>query len=168
MGAPFFCLRTRAASSLRGFSVNPLTWGSSCALGRHGQGSGPAPPAGSHPQGHQTRAYPGGPGKRGSLAHRIRHRDPMPRERQAPEPPEVLAGTLAYMAPEQTGRMNRSIDARSDLYSLGVTFYQMLTGDASVHGQRSHGVGPLPHRKKAGAAQRAAQGLSRPPSPRSS
>jgi serine/threonine protein kinase len=38
----------------------------------------------------------------------------LPRERQDPEPPEVIAGTLAYMAPEQTGRMNRSIDARSD------------------------------------------------------
>jgi PAS domain S-box-containing protein len=50
------------------------------------------------------------------------------RERAAPEPPETLAGTLAYMAPEQTGRMNRSIDARSDLYALGVTLYQMLTG----------------------------------------
>ena len=52
----------------------------------------------------------------------------LPRERQAPEPPGVIAGTLAYMAPEQTGRMNRSIDSRSDLYALGVTFYQMLTG----------------------------------------
>ncbi|MBR0823161.1 ATP-binding sensor histidine kinase [Bradyrhizobium liaoningense] len=51
-----------------------------------------------------------------------------PRERQVPEPPETLAGTLAYMAPEQTGRMNRSVDARSDLYALGVTLYQMLTG----------------------------------------
>ncbi|TDW37004.1 PAS domain S-box-containing protein [Rhizobium azibense] len=50
------------------------------------------------------------------------------RERQAPEPPEVVAGTLAYMAPEQTGRMNRSIDSRSDLYALGVTLYEMLTG----------------------------------------
>jgi serine/threonine protein kinase len=50
------------------------------------------------------------------------------RERQAPGPPEFLEGTLAYMAPEQTGRMNRSIDSRSDLYALGVTFYQMLTG----------------------------------------
>ena len=52
----------------------------------------------------------------------------LPREHQAPAPPEVIAGTLAYMAPEQTGRMNRSIDARSDLYSLGVTLYEMLTG----------------------------------------
>jgi PAS domain S-box-containing protein len=50
------------------------------------------------------------------------------RERQSPIPPEIIAGTLAYMAPEQTGRMNRSTDARSDLYSLGVTLYQMLTG----------------------------------------
>jgi PAS domain S-box-containing protein len=50
------------------------------------------------------------------------------RERQAPEPPEFIAGTLPYMAPEQTGRMNRSIDSRSDLYALGVTFYQMVTG----------------------------------------
>jgi PAS domain S-box-containing protein len=52
----------------------------------------------------------------------------LPRERQAPDPPESIAGTLAYMAPEQTGRMNRSIDSRTDLYSLGVTLYQMLTG----------------------------------------
>src|SRR6516164_2712402 len=50
------------------------------------------------------------------------------RERQSPHPPETIAGTLAYMAPEQTGRMNRSIDSRSDLYALGVTFYQLLTG----------------------------------------
>src|SRR5260370_26506681 len=56
----------------------------------------------------------------------------LPRERQAPEPPETIAGTLAYMAPEQTGRMNRSIDSRSDLYSLVVTLYQMLTGQLPV------------------------------------
>jgi serine/threonine protein kinase len=53
----------------------------------------------------------------------------LPRERQAPAPPEVIAGTLAYMAPEQTGRMNRSVDSRSDLYALGVTLYEMLTGE---------------------------------------
>src|ERR1700756_1164179 len=52
----------------------------------------------------------------------------LPREHQAPAPPEVIAGTLAYMAPEQTGRMNRSVDSRSDLYALGITFYEMLTG----------------------------------------
>jgi PAS domain S-box-containing protein len=52
----------------------------------------------------------------------------LPREHQSPAPPEVIAGTLAYMAPEQTGRMNRSVDSRSDLYSLGVSFYEMLTG----------------------------------------
>jgi PAS domain S-box-containing protein len=52
----------------------------------------------------------------------------LPRERQSPQPPEFVAGTLAYMAPEQTGRMNRSIDSRSDLYSLGVTLYEVLTG----------------------------------------
>src|SRR5246500_888349 len=52
----------------------------------------------------------------------------VPRERQAPVPPEIIAGTLAYMAPEQTGRMNRSTDARSDLYSVGVTLYEIFTG----------------------------------------
>src|ERR1700692_4638638 len=52
----------------------------------------------------------------------------LPRERQAPAPPESIAGTLAYMAPAPTGRMNRSIDARRGLYALGVTLYQMLTG----------------------------------------
>lgn len=52
----------------------------------------------------------------------------LPRERQPPAPPEFIAGTLAYMAPEQTGRMNRSVDSRSDLYALGMCLYQMLTG----------------------------------------
>lgn len=43
--------------------------------------------------------------------------------------PNVLEGTLAYISPEQTGRMNRALDYRTDFYSLGVTFYQMLTGE---------------------------------------
>jgi PAS domain S-box-containing protein len=51
-----------------------------------------------------------------------------PCEQQSPEPPDLIPGTLPYMAPEQTGRMSRSIDSRTDLYSLGVTLYQMLTG----------------------------------------
>lgn len=42
--------------------------------------------------------------------------------------PHLLKGTLAYMSPEQTGRMNRTIDYRTDFYSLGITFYEMLTG----------------------------------------
>jgi Protein kinase domain len=50
-------------------------------------------------------------------------------ERQAPDLPESIAGTLEYMAPEQTGRMNRSVDARSDIYAMGITLYQMLTGE---------------------------------------
>jgi len=50
------------------------------------------------------------------------------RENQSLTNPNLLEGTLAYMSPEQTGRMNRSIDYRTDFYSLGVTFYEILTG----------------------------------------
>jgi len=49
-------------------------------------------------------------------------------ENQTTSNPNLLEGTLAYMSPEQTGRMNRSIDYRTDFYSLGITFYEMLTG----------------------------------------
>jgi diguanylate cyclase (GGDEF)-like protein len=51
----------------------------------------------------------------------------LPRENQLLQNPNLLEGTLAYMSPEQTGRMNRGIDYRTDFYSLGVTFYQLLT-----------------------------------------
>jgi len=50
------------------------------------------------------------------------------KENPNPSNPKLLEGTLAYMSPEQTGRMNRSIDYRTDFYSLGITFYEMLTG----------------------------------------
>ncbi|MCY1059739.1 AAA family ATPase [Nannocystis sp. SCPEA4] len=50
----------------------------------------------------------------------------LPREQQ---PVRLIEGSLPYLSPEQTGRMNRAIDNRADLYSLGVTFFQMLTGE---------------------------------------
>lgn len=66
----------------------------------------------------------------------------------------LLEGTLAYMSPEQTGRMNRSIDYRTDFYSLGVTFYEMLTSKLPFTTQdpmelvHNHiAVKPLPPRK---------------------
>ncbi|AFZ26115.1 putative ATPase [Cylindrospermum stagnale PCC 7417] len=52
----------------------------------------------------------------------------LPRETQTLTSPNILEGTLAYLSPEQTGRMNRGIDYRSDFYSLGVTFFEFLTG----------------------------------------
>jgi serine/threonine protein kinase len=52
----------------------------------------------------------------------------LPRENPTFKNPNQLEGTLAYISPEQTGRMNRRVDYRTDLYSLGVTFYELLTG----------------------------------------
>ncbi|MEG4010539.1 protein kinase, partial [Microcoleus sp. Pol11C1] len=52
----------------------------------------------------------------------------LPRETYTTQNPNGLEGTLAYLSPEQTGRMNRGIDYRSDFYSLGVTFFELLTG----------------------------------------
>ncbi|WP_413199812.1 AAA family ATPase [Nostoc piscinale] len=53
----------------------------------------------------------------------------LPKETQEIKSLNILEGTLAYISPEQTGRMNRGIDYRSDYYSLGVTFYELLTGE---------------------------------------
>ena len=49
-------------------------------------------------------------------------------EHTALSSPNALEGTLAYISPEQTGRMNRSLDYRTDFYSLGVTLYELFTG----------------------------------------
>jgi predicted ATPase/serine phosphatase RsbU (regulator of sigma subunit) len=51
----------------------------------------------------------------------------LPRESLTFKNPTQLEGTLVYISPEQTGRMNRAVDYRTDLYSLGVTFYELLT-----------------------------------------
>jgi PAS domain S-box-containing protein len=52
----------------------------------------------------------------------------IPRQPLITQSPELIEGSLPYMSPEQTGRTNRSVDSRSDLYSLGILFFQMLTG----------------------------------------
>ncbi|AKG20274.1 trifunctional serine/threonine-protein kinase/ATP-binding protein/sensor histidine kinase [Calothrix sp. 336/3] len=52
----------------------------------------------------------------------------LPKETQEIQNPNILEGTLAYLAPEQTGRMNRGIDYRADFYALGVTLYELLSG----------------------------------------
>lgn len=52
----------------------------------------------------------------------------LPQETLRAQSPGSLEGTLAYMSPEQTGRMNRAVDYRTDLYSLGATLYELFTG----------------------------------------
>lgn len=56
------------------------------------------------------------------------------KETPALKNPNILEGTLTYMSPEQTGRMNRSLDYRTDFYSLGATFYTLLTGQLVFEG----------------------------------
>ncbi len=81
-----------------------------------------------YPQGHQAGECSGRLSHRPVLADGLWYRFAASTGAPGPQPPEFIAGTLPYMAPEQTGRMNRSIDSRSDLYSFGVTLYEMLTG----------------------------------------
>jgi predicted ATPase/signal transduction histidine kinase/tRNA A-37 threonylcarbamoyl transferase component Bud32 len=57
-----------------------------------------------------------------SLASRV------PKEQPPADPPRIIEGSLPYLSPEQTGWTNRAVDSRTDLYSLGITFYRMLTG----------------------------------------
>jgi histidine kinase len=60
---------------------------------------------------------------------------PLQREQATTAIPTMLLGTLAYIAPEQTGRMNRAVDYRSDFYSLGATLYEFFTGQPPFTGQ---------------------------------
>ena len=73
----------------------------------------------------------------------------LPRVHREATSPDRLEGTLAYLSPEQTGRMNRAVDHRSDLYALGATFYELLTGRAAVRRLGPDGAGPLPPRRAA-------------------
>ena len=69
----------------------------------------------------------------------------LPKENQEIQNPNVLEGTLAYISPEQTGRMNRGIDYRTDFYSLGVTFYELLTGQLPFDSSDPMELVHLPH-----------------------
>ncbi|KZZ80427.1 hypothetical protein A3766_23535 [Oleiphilus sp. HI0132] len=62
------------------------------------------------------------------------------REQPAIIEPDKLEGILSYISPEQTGRMNRAIDYRSDIYTLGVTFYKLLTGDLPFEADDALGI----------------------------
>ena len=53
----------------------------------------------------------------------------LPREHQETQHPSLIRGSFPCVSPEQTGRMNRALELRTDLFSLGVTFYEMLTGE---------------------------------------
>lgn len=66
----------------------------------------------------------------GRVAHRFRRVDRTPAGDHELAGAAVIEGTLAYMSPEQTGRMNRALDWRTDLYALGVTLFEALTVSA--------------------------------------
>ena len=86
----------------------------------------------------------------------------LPRERQAPAPPEVIAGTLAYMAPEQTGTDEPLGGLPQRSLCAGCHLLRDVDGDAALHRGRSDGVGALPYRAATGAARRAGRGRPGP------
>ncbi len=63
--------------------------------------------------------------------------DILPKKTQVIQTPNMLEGTIAYISPEQTGRMNQGIDYRTDFYSLGITFYELLTGQLPFQAEDS-------------------------------
>ena len=125
---------------------------------RHPPGRHPrrGPPPRRHPQGHPARQHPPhalGP----ALAHRLRQRHPPAGTSSAGRPRQLPEGTPAYMSPEQSGRMNRALDYRTDLYSLGITFYQLLTGQparsrAAIRWSGSTPTSPSCPRRRTSAA----------------
>ncbi|MDY6897393.1 MAG: AAA family ATPase [Cyanobacteriota bacterium] len=64
----------------------------------------------------------------------------LPKEVQFLINPDVLEGTLAYISPEQTGRMNKGIDYRTDYYSLGITLFELLTGQLPFNNDNPLGL----------------------------
>ena len=76
---------------------------------------------------------------------------PVAGERQSPGGERLIEGSLAYISPEQTGRTNRAVDQRSDLYSLGVTLLPPADRAVAVRRGRSARVGARPRRASAGA-----------------
>ena len=71
------------------------------------------------------------------------------------QPPEHLEGTLAYISPEQTGRMNRPLDYRTDYYSLGGDPARIAVRSAAICEHRSTRIGAQPHRQAARGLPRA-------------
>jgi histidine kinase len=75
-------------------------------------------------------------------------------EAQTSLPLSLMHSTLAYLSPEQTGRMNRVVDYRTDFYSLGVTFYELLTGGPPFRSDAPPRAHPQPYRQASDAPQR--------------
>jgi len=138
-------LEDPGASRSIDWSERRWRWDSSCASRSvYLPQSGSCTARGPHPQGPQPANVMNRAQHRPGLADGLRIASRLPRERQTAEPPEFVAGTLAYMAPEQTGRMNRSIDsAQRSLWRSGVTLYEIADRYAALQGVRSDGVGTI-------------------------
>ena len=128
-----------------------------------GLDAGGAPPPRRHPQGHQALQHHPHALGRARASSTSAPPASSASSTWTRRPPRLIEGTLAYMSPEQTGRMNRSVDYRTDLYSLGVTLYELLTGSAPLPRARRARVVPRPHGAGAPAAARAGAGAAARP-----